>query len=101
MFSGLIGQAGVEDASGFIIFPLVVHTMDLVVSAIGIMSIGSKSGQKPGQPMEDPYDVIKVLLLRLAPGQNPADHKLCCCCCCCCCILTLAAIETPRWWNGI
>ena len=53
-------QAGIEDASGFIIFPLVVHTLDLVVSAAGIMSIGSKSSPRPGQAVEDPYDVIKV-----------------------------------------
>ena len=53
-------QAGIEDASGFIIFPLVVHTLDLVVSAAGFMSIGSKSSPRPGQAVEDPYDVIKV-----------------------------------------
>ena len=53
-------QAGIEDASGFIIFPLVVHTLDLVVSAAGIMSIGSRSSPRHGQAVEDPYDVIKV-----------------------------------------
>lgn len=41
-------------------FPLVVHTMDLVVSAAGILSVGSKSSAKPNQAIEDPYDVIKV-----------------------------------------
>ena len=53
-------QAGIEDTSGFIMFPLVVHTMDLVVSAVGILSVGSKSSAKPNQAIEDPYDVIKV-----------------------------------------
>ncbi|BDA47219.1 K(+)-insensitive pyrophosphate-energized proton pump [Coccomyxa sp. Obi] len=52
-------KAGIEDASGFIMFPLVVHTMDLVVSAAGILSVGSKSSAKPNQAIEDPYDVIK------------------------------------------
>ena len=53
-------QAGIGDASGFIIFPLVVHTLDLGVSAAGIMSIGSQPSPRPGQAVEDPYDVIKV-----------------------------------------
>ena len=53
-------QADLKDASGFVIFPLVVHTLDLVVSAAGIMSIGSKPSPKPGKAMEDPYDVIKA-----------------------------------------
>ncbi len=55
-----LSQAGIDDASGFIMFPLVVHTMDLVVSAAGILSVGSKSSAKPNQAIEDPYDVIKV-----------------------------------------
>lgn len=59
-------QAGIEDASGFILFPLVVHTMDLAVSAAGILSIGSKSSPKPNKALEDPYDVIKVCTSVLA-----------------------------------
>lgn len=58
--AGFNVQAGIEDASGFIMFPLVVHSMDLVVSAIGIMSIGDKPSSKPGQAVEDPYEVLKV-----------------------------------------
>ena len=46
-------------------FPLVIHSLDLVVSAAGIMSIGSKSTATPLQPVEDPYAVIKVCLPRL------------------------------------
>lgn len=44
--------------AGFIIFPLVVHTLDLVVSAVGIMSVRSKA--PPGAGTEDPYSVMKV-----------------------------------------
>ena len=36
-------------------FPLVVHSLDLVVSAVGIMSVGSVGRQR-----EDPYAVMKV-----------------------------------------
>ena len=48
-------QAGIQDATGFIMFPLVVHSLDLVVSAVGIMSVGSVGRQR-----EDPYAVMKV-----------------------------------------
>jgi inorganic pyrophosphatase len=50
--------AGVADASGFIMFPLVVHAMDLVVSAAGIFSV-DPAPRPHGSPPEDPYDVIK------------------------------------------
>ncbi|EFN56974.1 hypothetical protein CHLNCDRAFT_143568 [Chlorella variabilis] len=53
-------QAGLESAQGFIMFPLVVHTLDLVVSAVGIMSIGAKAKPpKGGGEAEDPYAVMK------------------------------------------
>merc|ERR1719356_711047 len=48
-------QSGVKDAPGFILFPLVVHTLDLVVSAAGIMSVSLK----PTGRAEDPYTVMK------------------------------------------
>lgn len=52
-------QAKLPSASGFILFPLVVHTLDLVVSAAGIMSVAAKP--PPGTPPnEDPYTVMKV-----------------------------------------
>ena len=73
-------QAGIEDvdARGFIIFPLAVHTMDLVVSAVGIMSVGDKPGAKqPGQALEDPYEVLKVgsccLSLYTTPGEKGGE----------------------------
>lgn len=52
-------KAGITDPSGFIMFPLVIHCLDLIVSAAGIMSIGGKSTATPLQPVEDPYTVIK------------------------------------------
>ncbi|KAH7617755.1 hypothetical protein Ndes2526B_g07622 [Nannochloris sp. 'desiccata'] len=51
-------QAGLSSASGFIMFPLVVHTMDLVVSALGIMSVAVKP-PADAPPVEDPYAVMK------------------------------------------
>ncbi|KAJ7535752.1 hypothetical protein O6H91_12G044700 [Diphasiastrum complanatum] len=48
-----------EDASGFILFPLVVHSFDLIVSAIGIFSIKNTRtvGLKP--IMEDPMAILQ------------------------------------------
>mmetsp|Transcript_8281 Transcript_8281/g.30545 ORF Transcript_8281/g.30545 Transcript_8281/m.30545 type:complete len:801 (-) Transcript_8281:107-2509(-) len=50
-------KTGMEDASGFILFPLVVHSLDVIVSAIGILSIGSKSTS--AKELEDPMTVLK------------------------------------------
>ena len=51
-------QANLPSASGFILFPLVIHTLDLVVSAIGLMSVAERP--PPGTPItEDPYAVLK------------------------------------------
>jgi len=47
-------RAGIEDATGFIMFPLVIHAMDCIVSACGIMSISETSARR-----EDPYVVLK------------------------------------------
>lgn len=51
-------QAKLESATGFILFPLVVHTLDLVVSGLGIMSVAEKPSPKTS-PVEDPYSVMK------------------------------------------
>lgn len=51
-------QADLPSAAGFILFPLVVHTLDLVVSAIGILSVSPKP-PAGAPPMEDPYAVMK------------------------------------------
>eukprot|EP00240_Pyramimonas_obovata_P003547 CAMPEP_0118922970 /NCGR_PEP_ID=MMETSP1169-20130426/1684_1 /TAXON_ID=36882 /ORGANISM="Pyramimonas obovata, Strain CCMP722" /LENGTH=837 /DNA_ID=CAMNT_0006863899 /DNA_START=95 /DNA_END=2608 /DNA_ORIENTATION=+ len=55
----LVKKAGLDDALGLILFPLVVHTLDLVVSAAGILSVGGTSSAGPKQPVEDPYSVMK------------------------------------------
>jgi len=48
-------RSGIENPIGFILFPLVIHALDLLVSAVGIMSIsGTASKMK-----EDPYEVLK------------------------------------------
>ena len=54
----LAKKAGLDDASGFILFPLVVHATDLAVSAAGIASIDPAPRGGPGG-VEDPYDVLK------------------------------------------
>ncbi|XP_042504014.1 pyrophosphate-energized membrane proton pump 3 [Macadamia integrifolia] len=48
----------IEDPSGFILFPLVVHSFDLVVSSIGILSVRSTrdSGVKL---IEDPMAILQ------------------------------------------
>ncbi|XP_042494651.1 pyrophosphate-energized membrane proton pump 2-like [Macadamia integrifolia] len=48
----------IEDPSGFILFPLVVHSFDLVVSSIGILSVRSTrdSGVKL---IEDPMTILQ------------------------------------------
>lgn len=58
-------QARLPSATGFIIFPLVVHTLDLVVSAAGIMSISAKPPPS-APPTEDPYAIMKVRRARWA-----------------------------------
>ena len=47
------------DASGFILFPLVVHSFDLIVSAIGILSI--RGTRDPGSKslVEDPMAILQ------------------------------------------
>ncbi|EFJ14101.1 hypothetical protein SELMODRAFT_156843 [Selaginella moellendorffii] len=54
----MVKRCKLEDASGFILFPLVVHSFDLVVSAIGILSI--KNAREVGTKyMEDPMAVLQ------------------------------------------
>ncbi|KAK3255526.1 hypothetical protein CYMTET_35294, partial [Cymbomonas tetramitiformis] len=58
----LARQAALDDTTtmGLIMFPLVVHTMDLVVSAVGIMSVKSSASPGAKQAVEDPYEVMKA-----------------------------------------
>ena len=54
-------RANVADPTGFIMFPLVVHALDCVVSAAGIMSVAADVGAlgHPAGKREDPYEVLK------------------------------------------
>jgi len=55
----LAKKAGLGESMGLITFPLVVHTLDLVVSAAGILSVRSTAAPGPKQVVEDPYQVMK------------------------------------------
>ncbi|XP_024384924.1 pyrophosphate-energized membrane proton pump 2 [Physcomitrium patens] len=48
-----------EDPSGFILFPLVVHSFDLVVSAIGIASIKGTRDPSSKSILEDPMIILQ------------------------------------------
>jgi inorganic pyrophosphatase len=52
-----LGGIAVDDQEviRFILFPLVVHVMDLVVSTIGVLSVSSTAASE----VEDPMDVLK------------------------------------------
>ena len=53
-------KANIADSTGFIMFPLVVHALDCLVSAAGIMSVGERPSLNPnGGRKEDPYEVLK------------------------------------------
>jgi len=49
--------------SGFILFPLVVHSLDLAVSTIGVFFVKTKPGlpqyQRDYGELEDPLDILK------------------------------------------
>lgn len=49
----------IEDPSGFILFPLVVHSFDLVVSSVGILSIRSTRDSSAKAPIEDPMAILQ------------------------------------------
>ncbi|KAI9084531.1 hypothetical protein K1719_033519 [Acacia pycnantha] len=49
----------IEDPSGFILFPLVVHSFDLVVSSIGIFSIRGTREIGVKAPIEDPMTILQ------------------------------------------
>ncbi|GJT53469.1 pyrophosphate-energized membrane proton pump 2 isoform X1 [Tanacetum coccineum] len=50
----------IEDPSGFILFPLVIHSFDLIVSSVGIFSI--RGTRDPGVigVMEDPMTILQI-----------------------------------------
>ncbi|XP_074296984.1 pyrophosphate-energized membrane proton pump 3-like [Silene latifolia] len=67
-------QCKIEDPSGFILFPLVVHSFDLVVSSVGIFSI--RNTRETGIGIEDPMKVLEkgysvtIVLAVLAFGAS-------------------------------
>ncbi|KAK9097569.1 hypothetical protein Sjap_023066 [Stephania japonica] len=52
-------QCKIEDPSGFILFPLVVHSFDLVISSVGILSIRSQRESAAKVPVEDPMAILQ------------------------------------------
>jgi len=66
ILGGSLGEAAgmdFERKSGFILFPLLVHSLDLIVSTIGIFFVKTKPGlpslkDKYGE-FEDPLDILK------------------------------------------
>lgn len=53
-------KARIADSTGFIMFPLVVHALDCLVSAAGIMSVNERVSLNPRSGVkEDPYEIIK------------------------------------------
>jgi H(+)-translocating pyrophosphatase len=62
--AALVKEAQMTSYNGFLLFPLVVHTLDLVVSAAGIMSVSEVSDEdgmasSGFTQLEDPYEVLK------------------------------------------
>ncbi|KAH7866830.1 hypothetical protein Vadar_025555 [Vaccinium darrowii] len=49
----------IEDPSGFILFPLVVHSFDLVISSVGIFSIRGTCDTGVIGAMEDPMAILQ------------------------------------------
>ncbi|XP_068641458.1 pyrophosphate-energized membrane proton pump 2 [Aristolochia californica] len=49
----------IEDPSGFILFPLVVHSFDLVISSIGILSIRGVRESGAKAVIEDPMAILQ------------------------------------------
>lgn len=49
----------IEDPSGFILFPLVVHSFDLVISSVGIFSIRNKRDSGVIGTIEDPMKTLE------------------------------------------
>ncbi|KAK0595234.1 hypothetical protein LWI29_004745 [Acer saccharum] len=47
------------DPSGFILFPLVVHSFDLVISSVGILSIRGTRGSSMKTPIKDPMGILQ------------------------------------------
>ncbi|XP_028791058.1 pyrophosphate-energized membrane proton pump 2 [Neltuma alba] len=59
ILGGTMAQRCKIDPSGFILFPLVVHSFDLVVSSVGIFSIRGTRESGVKAPIEDPMTILQ------------------------------------------
>ncbi|GJY92284.1 pyrophosphate-energized membrane proton pump 2 isoform X1 [Tanacetum coccineum] len=50
----------IEDPSGFILFPLVIHSFDLIVSSVGIFTIHGTRDPGVIGVMEDPMTILQI-----------------------------------------
>ncbi|XP_075506569.1 pyrophosphate-energized membrane proton pump 2 isoform X2 [Primulina tabacum] len=55
----MVQRCKIEDPSGFILFPLVVHSFDLVISSVGIFSIRNTRDSGVIGTIEDPMSVLQ------------------------------------------
>ncbi|KAF9675116.1 hypothetical protein SADUNF_Sadunf10G0197900 [Salix dunnii] len=55
----ILGGTMAQHPSGFILFPLVVHSFDLIISSVGILSIKSTRDSSVKSPMEDPMAILQ------------------------------------------
>ncbi|KAF8407354.1 hypothetical protein HHK36_006482 [Tetracentron sinense] len=55
----ILGGTMAQHPSGFILFPLVVHSFDLVVSSVGILSIRGTRDSGAKAPIEDPMTILQ------------------------------------------
>lgn len=59
LFWPIIALFIIADPSGFILFPLVVHSFDLVVSSVGILSIRGTRDSGLISTIEDPMAIMQ------------------------------------------
>ncbi|EXC33635.1 Pyrophosphate-energized membrane proton pump 3 [Morus notabilis] len=55
----ILGGTMAQHPSGFILFPLVVHSFDLVISSVGILSIRGTRDSGVKAPIEDPMAILQ------------------------------------------
>lgn len=58
-FKGSLFILACADPSGFILFPLVVHSFDLVISSVGILSIRGTRDSGAKASLEDPMTILQ------------------------------------------
>ncbi|CAN1299022.1 Pyrophosphate-energized membrane proton pump 3 [Linum perenne] len=58
----ILGGTMAKNPSGFILFPLVVHSFDLIISSIGVLSIRSTRSSGVKSAIEDPMAILQISL---------------------------------------